>query len=141
MILTSGSGSVPPGSTPPLGNPPNTLPAAAPIETILLQNNHDIHLNAKTKEAVENATLNCFVKDGEEGVTTLLTWKAEEEEAASAQNNGRLTSPSGKNSALPGALDAEQDELASHATTPKQVFVTGTFANQWGTKVELRRKE
>ena len=111
-----------------------------------------MNLNLKTKEAVENATLNCFVKEGEEGVTTLLTWKAEEEEAASAQNNGRLTSPGSKNNALPpgmkgkgkytnDALDVEQDELASHAATPRQVFVTGTFANQWGTKVELRRKE
>lgn len=107
-----------------------------------------MNLNAKTKEAVENATLNCFVKDGEEGVTTLLTWKAEEEEAASAQNINRLASPGNKNSTLPSVLkqkgkytNEDHDDLASHAATPKQVFVTGTFANQWGTKVELRRKE
>ena len=104
-----------PGSTPPLGNPPNTLPAAVPFAAVNLGRAQ----NLKTQEAVQAATVDLGA--GPDGVTTLLTWKAAEEEGEAS--TGGFSGPKGD------------------AARPQQVFVTGTFAKGWGTKIELRRKE
>lgn len=103
-----------PGSTPPLGNPPNTLPAAAPIAALTAELAQD----PKAQEAVKNATVDLGA--GSDGVATLLTWKAEEE----------TTGASG--------LDGTGTLLSK---VPSQVFVTGTFAKGWSTKIELRRNQ
>lgn len=103
-----------PGSTPPLGNPPNTLPAAAPIAALT----SELAQDPKAQEAVENATVDLGA--GPDGVATLLTWKAEEETTGASGLDGT------------GALLSK---------IPSQVFVTGTFAKGWSTKIELRRNQ
>jgi hypothetical protein len=103
-----------PGSTPPLGNPPNTLPAAAPIAAL----NPGLAQDPKAQEAVRNATVDLGA--GPDGVATLLTWKAEEETTGSSGLDGT------------GNLQTK---------VPSQVFVTGTFAKGWSTKIELRRNQ
>jgi hypothetical protein len=103
-----------PGSTPPLGNPPNTLPAAAPIAAL----NPTLSQDPKAQEAVKNATVDLGA--GPDGVATLLTWKAEEETTGTSGLDGT------------GALQTK---------IPSQVFVTGTFAKGWSTKIELRRNQ
>jgi hypothetical protein len=103
-----------PGSTPPLGNPPNTLPAAAPIAAL----NPTLSQDPKAQEAVKAATVDLGA--GPDGVATLLTWKAEEETTGSSGLDGT------------GALKTK---------IPSQVFVTGTFAKGWSTKIELRRNQ
>lgn len=103
-----------PGSTPPLGVPPNTLPAAAPFAAL----NPTLARDPKAQEAVQAATVDLGA--GPDGVPTLLTWKAEEETTGTSGLDGT------------GTLKAK---------IPSQVFVTGTFAKGWSTKIELRRKQ
>ena len=96
-----------PGSTPPMGNPPNTLPAAASIAAL----NPNLAQDPKAQEAVQAATVDLGA--GPDGVPTLLTWKAEEQTS---------------------------DDPSKPTEGAHQVFVTGTFANGWNTKIELRPK-
>lgn len=141
-----------PGSTPPIGNPPNTLPAAAPLAAL----NPELINNPKMREVVQAATVDLGA--GPDGVPTLLTWKAEEEDAIGGEEDTtRTSSPSAKaldprgtgtgggpSGISPG--DPDRHTSSDHHGPPKpsgpqQVFVTGTFAKGWNTKIELRRKE
>lgn len=128
-----------PGSTPPLGNPPNTLPAAAPLAAL----NPELINNPKMQEVVQAATVDLGA--GPDGVPTLLTWKAEEEDAiigSPSKDGGVGSGPAGADTeGVDGASSAARTRKTSTSTGPQQVFVTGTFAKGWNTKIELRRKE
>ena len=76
-----------PGSTPPLNNPPNTLPAAAPIAAL----NPTLAQDPKVQQAVQAATVDLGA--GPDGVPTLLTWKADEETMLNGEKGMQTGTP------------------------------------------------
>ena len=76
-----------PGSTPPLNNPPNTLPAAAPIAAL----NPTLAQDPRVQQAVQAATVDLGA--GPDGVPTLLTWKADEETMLNGEKGMQTGTP------------------------------------------------
>ncbi|GAA96131.1 hypothetical protein E5Q_02792 [Mixia osmundae IAM 14324] len=92
--------------------PPNVMTAAAPIAALTNL------ANPAAAEAVKNATVDLGA--GPEGVPTLLTWRP----------GNRIGGEGGPDGTGEGASKKG----------PERVYVTGTFANRWQTKIELSKK-
>lgn len=123
-----------PGSTPPLPNAPNTLPAAAPIAAL----HPGLATDPEAQASVAAATVDLGA--GPDGVPTLLTWKADQEFVPSGAK--MVPGAKGKGKSKPGEEgQQEEEEAGMMPQTPEKVFVTGTFAKGWNAKIELRRKE